>query len=121
MQECQAKENKQTVPTHPDQCIEPDNHSESILAIDLDSGKIRWCHQLGGYDVWFAACSNLSTANCPVGPIRDADFREAPLMLSIYVNGTMKDMVVAAQKSGFVRALSRDTGSSIWSTVSWPA
>ena len=42
--QCQAKENNQIVPTHPDQCIEPDNHFDSILALDLDSGKIKWYH-----------------------------------------------------------------------------
>ena len=42
--QCQAKENNQTVATHPDQCIEPDNHFDSILALDLDSGKIKWYH-----------------------------------------------------------------------------
>ena len=51
--QCQHKENNQTVPTHPDQCVEPDNHSESILELDLGSGKIKWFHQLGGYDVFF--------------------------------------------------------------------
>uniref|UniRef100_A0A2N9HS98 Reverse transcriptase domain-containing protein n=1 Tax=Fagus sylvatica TaxID=28930 RepID=A0A2N9HS98_FAGSY len=87
--QCQEKENNQTVPTHLDQCVEPDNHSDSILALDLDSGKIKWYHQLGGYDVWFLACNNLSTPNCPPGPNLDADFGEAPMMLSINSNNTV--------------------------------
>ena len=99
--QCQAKENNQTVATHPDQCIEPDNHFDSILALDLDSGKIKWYHQLGGYDVWFLACNNLPTPNCPSGPNPDAEFGEAPLMVSINSNNTKLDIVVAVQKSGF--------------------
>ena len=118
IQECQEQQNNQTVPTQPDQCIEPDNHSNSILAFDLDSGKIKWYRQLGGYDVWFLACSNLSTPNCPSGPNQDADFGEAPMMLRIYLNGTMLDIVVAVQKSGFAWALDRYDGSLVWSTVS---
>ncbi|RVW82636.1 hypothetical protein CK203_037385 [Vitis vinifera] len=55
IRECQEQQNNQTVPTQPDQCIEPDNHSNSILAIDLDSDKIKWYRQLGGYDAWFLA------------------------------------------------------------------
>ena len=116
--QCQAKENNQTVPTHPDQCIEPDYHFDSILALDLDSGKIKWYHQLGGYDVWFVACNNLSTPNCPSGPNPDADFGEAPLMVTINSNNVELDIVVAVQKSGFAWALDRNNGSLIWATVS---
>uniref|UniRef100_F6H5P9 Uncharacterized protein n=1 Tax=Vitis vinifera TaxID=29760 RepID=F6H5P9_VITVI len=67
-------ENNQTVPTEPDQFVEPENHSDSILAFDLDTGDVKWYMQLGSYDVWLLACTNLSTANCPLGPNPDADF-----------------------------------------------
>ncbi|KAK4604004.1 hypothetical protein RGQ29_012490 [Quercus rubra] len=116
----QQKENNQTVPTHPDQCVEPDDHSESILALDLASGKIKWFHQLGGYDVFFVACNNLSTANCPPGPDPDADFGEAPLMLSVKRNKTKLDIVTAVQKSGFAWVLDRNNGSLIWVTQAGP-
>lgn len=100
--------------------MEPENLSDSIIAFDLDSGKIEWYRQLGGYDVWFAACRNLSTPNCPPGPSLDADFGEAPMMLSLinHGNGTKRDIVVAVQKSGFAWALDRDNGGLVWSTVS---
>jgi glucose dehydrogenase len=117
--QCQEKENNQTVPTHTDQCVEPDNHSDSFLALDLDSGKIKWYHQVGGYDVWFMACNNLSTPNCLPGPNPDADFGEAPMMVSINSNNTKLDIVVAVQKSGLAWALDRNNGNLIWSTVSW--
>lgn len=118
--QCQERENNQTIPTHPDNCVEPDNLSESILALDLHSGKIKWFHQLGGYDVWFVACNNLSTPNCPPGPNPDADFGEAPLMLSIKRNKTKLDIVAAVQKSGFAWALDRNNGNLIWSTAAGP-
>ncbi|KAJ1375523.1 Quinoprotein alcohol dehydrogenase-like superfamily [Sesbania bispinosa] len=120
IRQCQEKENNLTLPTHPDECVEPDNHSDSIIALDLDSGKIKWYHQLGGYDVWFLVCGNLSTPNCPPGPNPDADFGEAPMMLTINVNGTKQDVVVAVQKSGFAWALHRDSGKLIWSTEAGP-
>lgn len=120
IQQCIEKENNQTVPTHSEECIEPDNHSNSIMALDLDTGKIKWYRQLGGYDVWFAACSNLSTPNCPPGPNPDADFGEAPMMLTAYINKTKLDIVAAAQKSGIAWALDRDNGSIIWSTEAGP-
>ncbi|XP_021905320.1 uncharacterized protein LOC110820200 [Carica papaya] len=98
VRECQERENNQTQPTHPDKCVEPENHSNSILALDLDTGTIKWFHQLGGYDVWFFACNNLSTPSCPPGPNPDADFGEAPMMLSICVNRTNKDVVSLFKK-----------------------
>lgn len=36
VRECQEMENNQTVPT------EPENHSDSILAFDLDTGDVKW-------------------------------------------------------------------------------
>ncbi|KAK6256034.1 hypothetical protein SCA6_017339 [Theobroma cacao] len=119
--DCQERQNNQTdIPTHPDECVEPENLSDSILALDLDTGKIKWFHQLGGYDVWTFACINPSNPSCPPGPNRDADFGEAPMMLSTYVNRTKRDLVVAAQKSGFAWALERDNGNIIWYTEAGP-
>ncbi|XP_062009945.1 uncharacterized protein LOC133726416 [Rosa rugosa] len=118
--ECQERENNQTIPSQPDACIEPDNHSESIVALDLDTGKIKWYKQLGGYDIWFGACHRHLDPRCPPGPSPDADFGEAPMMLTTKINGTKRDIVVAVQKSGFAWALDRDTGSLVWSTEAGP-
>ncbi|KAI4351610.1 hypothetical protein L6164_005954 [Bauhinia variegata] len=120
IRECQERQNNQTTPTGSDECVEPENHSNSVLALELDSGKIRWYQQLGGYDVWFLACNNLSTPNCPPGPNPDADFGEAPMMLTVVVNGTKKDIAVAVQKSGFAWAFDRDNGTIVWATEAGP-
>ncbi|KAL3525956.1 hypothetical protein ACH5RR_014328 [Cinchona calisaya] len=121
IQVCQERLNNQTnPPSNPDECIEPENHSDSIMALDMDSGKITWYRQLGGYDVWFLACANLSTPNCPSGPNPDADFGEEPMMLSVEVNGTKRDIVAAVQKSGFAWALDRDDGKIVWFTEAGP-
>ncbi|KAH6830292.1 hypothetical protein C2S53_000261 [Perilla frutescens var. hirtella] len=120
VEDCQQKQDNQTVPTHPEQCIEPQIHFDSILALDLSSGKIKWYRQLGGYDVWFLACRDPSTPNCPPGPNPDADFGEAPMMLTINANGSRRDVVVAVQKSGFAWALDRTNGNLLWSTEAGP-
>ncbi|KAJ0478726.1 putative polyvinyl alcohol dehydrogenase (cytochrome) [Helianthus annuus] len=117
--QCQEAQNNQTTPTQEDKCIVPDNHANSILALDLDSGHINWYKQLGGYDIWFAACNNLSTPGCPPGPNPDADFGEAPMMLTINNRGEKHDIVVTVQKSGFAWAMDRDNGSIVWSTVTF--
>ncbi|KAK0583669.1 hypothetical protein LWI29_001306 [Acer saccharum] len=65
---------------------------------------------------------NLKTAQtlscCPPRPSPDADYAEALMMLSIYVNRVKHDVVIAVQKSGFAWALDRDNGSLAWSMVS---
>ncbi|KAL6143431.1 hypothetical protein ACLB2K_054126 [Fragaria x ananassa] len=48
--QCQENQNNSTVPTRSYACVEPQNHGNSILALDLDSGNIKWYRQLGGYD-----------------------------------------------------------------------
>ncbi|GJT84865.1 polyvinylalcohol dehydrogenase-like protein [Tanacetum coccineum] len=118
--ECQEAQNNQTTPTEEDKCIEPENHSNSVLALDLDSGNIKWYKQLGGYDLWFFACNDLSTSGCPPGPNPDADFAEAPMILTINGRGKKHDIVAVVQKSGIAWALDRDDGSLVWSTEAGP-
>ncbi|KAE8695615.1 putative WRKY transcription factor 72-like [Hibiscus syriacus] len=76
------------------------------LLFVLSSGSVSY--------LWFFACNNLSTPNCPPGQNPDADFAEAPMITSIKVNGTKRDIVVAVQKSGFAWALNRDNGGRTW-------
>ncbi|KAJ8774972.1 hypothetical protein K2173_019976 [Erythroxylum novogranatense] len=117
--QCQEKQNNQT-PSGPDECIEPENHSNSVLALDLDSGDIKWSRQLGGYDVWFLACSNPSTPGCPPGLNLVADFSEAPMVLNLCINGTYQDIVVAVQTRGLDWSLHRDNGTLVWSINTGP-
>ncbi|XP_021887861.1 uncharacterized protein LOC110807136 [Carica papaya] len=119
--ECQEKQNNQTTrPTHPDQCIGPDVNFNSIVALDLDSGRIQLNRQLGGYDVFYFVCLIPNNPDCPPGPNLDADFGAAPMLLTISVNGTSRDAVAAAQKSGFVWCLDRDNGRILWSKKAGP-
>jgi outer membrane protein assembly factor BamB len=117
--QCQEAQNNQTTkPAQPDQCIGPDIHFFSILAIDIDTGRIKWSRKLSGYDVFYFACLVPNNPDCPPGPNLDADFGEAPMLLTITANRTRRDVAVAVQKSGFAVALDRDTGSIVWSKVS---
>jgi hypothetical protein len=86
VQKCEEEQQNKTHRDYPDPCIKPEDHSESILALDLDNGNIVWSHHLGAYDTWVLVCAQPSipkNPNCPaiVGP--DADFGEAPMMLTI--------------------------------------
>lgn len=131
IQACQAAQNNKTTPDIPNPCISPEDHSESILALDLDSGEIVWSRHLGGVDVWNAACipqlKPPGPDNCPSHPGDDYDFGEAPMLLTVRKmkksegneeEHGWRDLVVAGQKSGFVWALDRDNGTLVWDAVS---
>lgn len=117
VQRCQEQQNNQTTPTGPNRCIGPDVNFNSMLAFDFKTGNIRWSRQLGGYDVFFLVCLIPNNPECPVGPNVDADFGEAPMLLTITRNRRMLDVVVAVQKSGFVWTLNRDNGEIVWFKV----
>ncbi|XAR65164.1 Polyvinyl alcohol dehydrogenase (cytochrome) [Bertholletia excelsa] len=118
--ECQRRQNNQTKPTGPNQCIPPDIHYDSILALEIDSGKIRWARQLGGYDVFYFVCLVPGNPDCPPGPNLDADFGEAPMLVTAFVGSRYRDLVVAFQKSGFAWALDRDNGDIVWFRLAGP-
>ncbi|PIN25332.1 Polyvinyl alcohol dehydrogenase (cytochrome) [Handroanthus impetiginosus] len=99
--ECQARQNNRTTPpSSPDQCFGPDVHFDSLLSFDINTGKIVWAKQLGGYDVFYFTCLVPNNPDCPTGPNLDADFGEAPMLLRIVSNGRLRDVVVAKRKAG---------------------
>ncbi|KAL3697154.1 hypothetical protein R1sor_011230 [Riccia sorocarpa] len=123
--QCELNYQNLTNPPIPDPCIVPDNHVESVLAINLDSGNITWARHLGGYDTWVITCSlpnNGSEVNCPTIPGPDYDFGEAPILLTIPSNRSYhgRDILVIGQKSGIVWALDRETGDTVWETQAGP-
>lgn len=65
-----------------------------------------------------AACLTPNNPDCPIGPNLNADFGEAPMLLTISRGGRKRDVAVAVQKSGFAWALDRDNGDVVWFTVS---
>ncbi|KAL3697167.1 hypothetical protein R1sor_011243 [Riccia sorocarpa] len=125
--QCELNYRNLTNPPIPDPCIDPDNHLESVLAINIDSGNITWAHRLGGYDTWIITCTIPlpGYVNCPPIPGPDYDFGEAPLLLTIPTNKSYhgnhgRDIVVVGQKSGIVWALDRVTGETVWETQAGP-
>ncbi|XP_073130822.1 uncharacterized protein [Henckelia pumila] len=121
VQQCQARLNNQTSPpTGPDPCIGPDIHFDSFLALDIISGRIVWAKRLDSYDVFNFACLIPNNPDCPTGPNLDADFGEAPMLLTIFSNGRLRDIVAAVQKSGFAWALDRNNSDIVWSTKAGP-
>jgi quinoprotein glucose dehydrogenase len=70
--------------------------SSSIVALDANSGKVRWYFQLTHHDLW------------------DYDAEAAPSLMELTRNGTKIPVVVAISKPGLMFFLNRETGKSIY-------
>jgi polyvinyl alcohol dehydrogenase (cytochrome) len=88
----------------------PTASSDAVIAIRMDSGGVLWSRQLTGDDLWNIACVAETKANCPSKPGRDFDFGAPPILQTV----AGRDVLLAAQKSGVVYALSPQDGSVIW-------
>jgi polyvinyl alcohol dehydrogenase (cytochrome) len=101
-------------------CISPDNHFDSIMALDLNTGAIRWATAALPFDAWTVACIFGSpTCPSPAGP--DYDFGQGPMLFTVKgPNGMPRDLVGAGQKSGQFWALNPDSGAVVWETQVGP-
>ena len=87
--------------------------TDAIIAMDLETGAVRWMKQAQAADNWAMGCAprNPNNPACPpeLGP--DYDFAASPAL--VQSNG--KDLLIAAQKSGVVYALDPDKeGAIVW-------
>jgi polyvinyl alcohol dehydrogenase (cytochrome) len=85
--------------------------SDSIVALDLEDGKIAWTHQATQGDIWNVTCVLTGHTSCPDDSGPDYDIGAATI-LATASNG--RDYLVAGQKSGTVVAVDPDSGALIW-------
>ena len=85
--------------------------SDSVVALDLVTGRIRWHYQATAGDAWNVACVFKSSASCPDEAAPDFDFG-AGTVLASGLDG--KQYVLAGQKSGTVYALDPAMGRLVW-------
>jgi polyvinyl alcohol dehydrogenase (cytochrome) len=84
-----------------DNYSEPANdRSDAVLAFDLDTGALRWVHQVLEKDVWNVACI-LGNENCPAEPGPDFDIGAGTMLMP--VRG--RDLIVTGLKSGHAIAI----------------
>jgi outer membrane protein assembly factor BamB len=106
----------------PGTCLPRNVYQESILALDLATGRIRWAQQLGQLDVWLTSCIDAATdSSCSSSHGPDADFGMAPT----FVKGSSRtpyglDVLVAGEKSGKLWSLDASTGMVLWSKQTSP-
>lgn len=87
--------------------------SDAIIALDLQTGAVRWSFQATANDVWNTACDTDQPASCPPENGPDFDFGAATILAA---GRDGRELVLAGQKSGFVHALDPDSGKLVWQT-----
>ena len=73
--------------------------SDSVLALDLEDGRLRWYYQLVHHDVW------------------DYDNGSQPILFNMEVDGEPVRALAQANKNSWLYLLNRETGQAIHSIV----
>jgi polyvinyl alcohol dehydrogenase (cytochrome) len=88
--------------------------TDAVLALDMDTGKIRWSFQPTPDDIWTGGCraQNPDNPNCPAALGPDFDFSMSPVLARRSTGG---DIIIVQQKSGMAFALDPDKqGALVW-------
>jgi outer membrane protein assembly factor BamB len=76
----------------------PNLYTNSLVALDHRTGKLLWYNQVKPHDLF-----NL-------------DFQASPMLATVNMDGSERDIVIGSGKLGTVYAFDRETGETIWST-----
>jgi polyvinyl alcohol dehydrogenase (cytochrome) len=103
-------------------CLPADNYFDSIMALDLKTGAIRWTTRALGFDAWTVSCIPFlgEGTNCPEPAGPDFDFGQAPALYTVRVGNRNQDVLGVGQKSGQYWSLNPDTGAVRWVTQAGP-
>jgi polyvinyl alcohol dehydrogenase (cytochrome) len=126
----------------PVRCMSPANHFNSVIALELATGKYRWTARGLPYDAWNVGCGLdvpgvfqiPPNENCPNPAGPDWDFAQGPMLFGGKGDDEDDDnrgrgrdgdeasapYVGAGQKSGMFWAFDADTGALAWSTQAAP-
>ena len=74
-------------------------YGNSLVAVDINSGKVKWFYQFIHHEIW------------------DYDMSSAPLLMDITVGGKPVKAVVEPSKMGMLYAFDRITGKPVWPIV----
>jgi polyvinyl alcohol dehydrogenase (cytochrome) len=104
------------------QCLPADNYIDSIVALDLGTGAVKWSTGVGGFDDWNVSCifTLINPNACPVNAGPDYDFGSGPNLFTVKINGKDKLVVGAGQKSGQYWLLDASDGHILWSAAPGP-
>jgi quinoprotein glucose dehydrogenase len=71
-------------------------YGESLVCVELKTGKIKWYYQIVHHPVW------------------DYDLSSAPLLMDVTINGAKRKVVALPSKESFLYVFDRETGKPIW-------
>jgi polyvinyl alcohol dehydrogenase (cytochrome) len=100
-------------------CTAPNDFFDSVIALNLKTGAIKWGRKMEGWDAFNLACKTNPPGGtwCPSGESPDFDFGgSGPNLLKL---GT-KTVVGIGQKSGVYWALGASHGEVVWSRLVGP-
>ncbi|ADU46880.1 PQQ-binding-like beta-propeller repeat protein [Intrasporangium calvum] len=102
-------------------CLPPEDLFDSIVALDMRTGAVKWATHAISYDAWTVSCIFGNPSNCPSPAGPDYDFGQAPALFKV-ASGPAKgrELLGAGQKSGQYWALDPDTGAVVWETQAGP-
>lgn len=91
----------------------PTGRSDSMVALDIESGKILWAQQFTKNDAYNIACNpGADNTNCPESRGPDVDFGSSPILVDL---GNGKRVLFAGQKSGWFHVVDPDAdGEIVW-------
>jgi polyvinyl alcohol dehydrogenase (cytochrome) len=103
-------------------CLDPSDHIDSILALDMTSGAIKWATGVQGFDDWIVSCiPGVAPNPCPTAtPGPDFDFGSGANLFTAKIKGVTRAMVGAGAKSGLYWGLDAATGAVVWSVEAGP-
>jgi polyvinyl alcohol dehydrogenase (cytochrome) len=87
----------------------PTEHTDSILALDMSTGAIRWVNQLHAKDNYVVGCGSPDMAgkgDCPRDLGTDVDFGASPILRG--------QVLLTGEKSGQVYGLDPVSGKQLW-------
>lgn len=102
------------------QCYSKSNWFNSMLSLDLTTGRIKWGRRTSVYDTWTVGCgvpeSNIPrTGNCQSPSSPDYDFASGVNLFTALRNGSpVRDLVGAGRKNGVYYAFNPDNGATVW-------
>ena len=98
------------------------SRSDSLIALNINTGAERWTKQLKPNDTWNLSCNPETIGlppgggpNCPTLNPNDKDYDvQSPNIFYAVINNRLRKLVGVGQKSGVYHALDADTGAIVW-------
>ena len=95
------------------------NYFDGIVALDLNTGAVKWYTSVIPFDAWNVACF-FGGPNCPPNAGPDYDFGQGPALFEVGNGNNKHELLGAGQKSGIYWAFNPNNGAIVWHTQVGP-